>query len=684
MSKKWILILCALAVGAQQQPATFRTNTNLVVVNVTVRDKSGKLIENLTKEDFTILEDDKPQVMSVFQKEQLSSDPLPSVAPQQLKTRTPAPATPSPTEAASRPSLKDRRLLAFFFDMSAMQPAEQIRAKEAALKFLDEQMTSADLVTVLTFSNRLRVVEDFTDDRERLRAAINSFRIGESSDLAVDGLTGADDTDDSGAFTADDTEFNIFNTDRKLSALETAAKQLGAFSEKKALIYFSSGISKTGMENQSQLRSTVNAAVRANVAFYPIDARGLIAAPPGGDASVASPRGTGIFTAKAQRAGRDKINDQQETLDTLAADTGGKALLDNNDLSVGIRQAQKDISTYYLLGYYSTNGALDGRFRKIKVKLNPALQAKLDYRNGYYAQKQFNKFTASDKERQLEEALTLGNPMTDLPLVLEIDYFRIARDKYFIPISVKIPGSAIDLSKRSSTDFDFIGQIRDSSGKLITGVRDGISMKLKEGAAAQLSRKQLQYDTGIVVAPGDYRLIFLARENQTGKMGTFETKFNVPDLGKQAAGSMRMSSVIWSNQREALTASVGSAGTSKKLLAMHPLVQDGQKIVPSITRVFRKDQKMYVYFEVYDSLTETDQKLSSVAAELTMYSGSRKAFESSPIRMTRTATNRPNTVAFQFQLPLTNLQPGRYVAQVNVIDELAKKFGFVRAPFVIQ
>lgn len=680
--KKWILILCALTVGAQE-PATFRTNTNLVVVNVTVRDKSGNLIENLKKEDFTLLEDDKPQVLSVFQMEQLSSAPLPPAAPQ-LKIRTGAPApAPAPTEPAARPSFKDRRLLAFFFDFSAMQPAEQIRAKDAALKFIDEQLTAADLVTVLTFSNRLRVVEDFTDDRERLRAAINSFRIGESSELAVDGATGADDTDTSGSFTADDTEFNIFNTDRKLSALEAAAKQLGALSEKKALIYFSSGVGKTGMENESQLRSTVNAAVRANVAFYPIDARGLIAAPPGGDASVASPKGTGIFTGKAQRAGRDKINDQQETLDTLAADTGGKALLDNNDLSVGIQQAQKDISTYYLLGYYSTNGALDGRFRKIKVKLNPALQAKLDYRNGYYAGKLFKKFTASDKERQLEEALTLGNPMTDLPLALEIDYFRIARDKYFIPISVKIPGSAIDLSKRSSTDFDFIGQIRDGSGKLVTGVRDGITMKLKEGDAAQLAKKQLQYDTGVVVAPGDYRLIFLARENQTGKMGTFESKFNVPDLGKQA-GSLRLSSVVWSNQREPLSASVGSAGTSKKLLAMHPLVQDGQKLVPSITRVFRKEQKMYVYFEVYDPVTESDQKLSSVAADLTMYSGSKKAFESSPIRMTRTPTNRPNTVAFQFELPLARLQPGRYMAQVNVIDELAKKFGFVRAPFVIQ
>lgn len=676
-----LLAVAALA----QEPATFKASSNLVVVNVTVRDKSGKLIENLKKEDFTLYEDDKAQSLTVFEVEKLSSEPLPAPV-QQLKTRdgSAAPA-PAPAEKPdTRPSFKDRRLLAFFFDMSSMQPAEQIRAKDAALSFLDKNMTAADLVTILSYSNKLNVVEEFTDDRERLRLAIQKFRIGESSELAVDGATGAEEGDDSGSFVADETEFNVFNTDRKLTALETAAKQLGVFSEKKALVYFSSGVGRTGTENDSQLRSTVNAAIKANVAFYPIDARGLIATPLGGDASTASPKGTGIFTGSTQKGTRDKINNQQETLDTLASDTGGKALLDSNDLTLGIQAAQKDISTYYLLGYYSTNPAEDGRFRKIRVKLNnPAISAKLDFRPGYYANKQFKNFNSTDKERQLEEALTLGNPVTDLPLALEVDYFRIARDKYFVPISVKIPGSAIDLSKRASTNFDFIGQIRDTTGKLITGVRDGITMKLNQDAAAKLSRKQLQYDTGIVLSPGGYKLTFLARENQTGKMGTFETKFTVPDFGKTST-NLRLSSVVWSNQKEATTAAVGNAGSSKKLTAMHPLVHDGQKIVPSITRVFKKDQKMFVYFEVYDAGTETEQKLSSVAAQVTMFRAGTRTMASPPLRMTRTASNRPNTLAFQFEVPLANLKPGDYVAQVNVIDELARKFGFARTQFVVQ
>src|SRR5262249_13206747 len=154
----------------------------------------------------------------------------------------------------------------------------------------------------------------------------------------------------------------------------------------------SSGIPKTGVENQSQLRATVNAAIRSNVSFYPVDATGLVAEAPSGNASVASPRGTGVFSGTHQRGRVDSRNNQQETLVTLAADTGGKALLDNNDLSLGISQAQKDINSYYIIGYYSTNGAKDGRFRRIEIKLNnKELQVKLEHRNGYYADKVFAK-----------------------------------------------------------------------------------------------------------------------------------------------------------------------------------------------------------------------------------------------------------------------------------------------------
>jgi VWFA-related protein len=687
------IISAALACAgllAQEQPApTFRTNTNLVIINVAIKDKSGKAVEGLKKDQFTLLEDGKPQQISVFELEHLNGETLPplEVPAPTLKTRGPAENKPTPPVEAppvnstlKSDQLKDRRLIAMFFDLSSMQPAEQIRARDAAMKFINTQMTASDTVSIMTLTNELRVVQEFTNDRETIVTAIQSLRIGDSSELAAVAATGADSTDDSGEFTADDTEFNIFNTDRKLSALEDAARKLAPFPEKKALVYFSSGIGKTGVDNQSQIRATVNAAVRANVAFYPIDARGLVAMAPAGDATQASPKGTGVFTGSTYTSNRTSFHDTQDTIYTLAADTGGKALLDSNDLTLGIKAAQTDISSYYVLGYYSSNGAQDGKYRKITVKVAPLPEsAKIDYRKGYYAGKVWGKMNSSDKERQLEDALTLDDPFTDLPLAMEVDYFQTGRDKYFVPITVRIAGSSLDLSPKSTTDLDFIGQIRDPHGKMLGGVRDEIKLKLTEENAAQLAQRHVEYDTGVTLPPGDYNLRFLARENQNGKMGTFEMKFNVPDLSKPSS-SVKMSSVVWSNQREPLSASIGTAGANKKLLNEHPLVDNGTKLIPDITRVFRKNQKLYVYFEVYDPGTIASP---SVSAELTMFRGKSKSFESAPVRVTKPKSGRANTLVFEFQMPLENIPPGRYTCQVSVIDEQARKFGFARAPLVV-
>ena len=695
-----LIAAVALVASVTAQDATFSVDTKLVVVNVTVKDKSGKLVTNLTANDFQLLEDGVPQKIAVFERQDLSTEPM---APLSFATRsqtieeraaqTAAAAAPTgaavTAQAARDPKrYQNKRLIGLFFDMSSMQPADQARSQEAAIKFLQSQMTAADMVSIMTFSTKFKTVLDFTDDRESLISTLRRMAVGEASDLAGMASTAADEGDDSGSFAADDTEFNVFNTDLKLTALEDAARKLSVYPEKKALIYFSSGVEKTGIENQSQLKATINAAVRSNVSFYPVDARGLTALIPGGDASTASPRGTGILTGTKQASLRASFNDSQETLYTLAEDTGGKALLDVNDLTLGIKQAQEDIRSYYMIGYYATNAAEDGKYRRLKVQLAPtsalAKEAKLDYRNGYYGGKTFAKFTANDKERQLQEALTLGDPVSELPLALEVDYFRVAKDRYFVPISVKLPGAAVALAKKNgkqTTDLDFIGQVKDSMGKLVGGVRDQITVKLTDTDAEKLDQRHLQYDTGLTLGPGNYSLLFLAREDQTGKMGTFETKFTVPDLNSGKA--MRLSSVILSSQKEAVTAAVGAADNNKKLMANHPLVQDGQKTVPSITRVFRKDQTLYVHFEVYDPGMDPDRKMPDVIASVELMQGARKAFVSRPIRVTQLGTSRPGVAAFDFQVPLARLTPGEYISQVDVIDEYGKKFAFPRNTMVV-
>jgi len=195
---------------------------------------------------------------------------------------------------------------------------------------------------------------------------------------------------------------------------------LGQLNEKKSLIYFASGLRLSGLNNLAQLHATVNAAIRAGVSFWPIDARGLVAEAPLGDAGKGSPGGIGMYTGNSALAETTNFQQSQDTLYTLAGNTGGKALLDYNDLTKGIVRAEQSVSSYYVLGYYTTNTSLDGKFRRVKISLARDLAAKLDYRQGYYAGKQFGKFTAVDKERQLEDALMLGDPITELTIAMEV------------------------------------------------------------------------------------------------------------------------------------------------------------------------------------------------------------------------------------------------------------------------
>jgi VWFA-related protein len=676
-----------------QGRATFSTSANVVVVDVTVAGKDGKALENLTKDDFEVYEDGKLQQLQGCDLQRLDTKVLPPLNPPQKtlvrRDATSAASTPTPSTVASA---RDHRLMILFFDFSSMQPAEQIRATESAVKFLSTQMTASDMVSIMVFGGSLQTIQDFTADRDLLVETIQKFHIGDSSELASLGDTGADPEDQSGMFVADETEFNIFNTDRKLAALEDAARKLSNYPQKKALVYFSSGVEKTGVDNQSQLRATINTAVRSNVAFYPIDSRGLTALVPGGDATQAGAVGSNLYSGAGQRKLSDSFHNQQETLYSLAADTGGKALLDSNDLTLDMTQAQKDIESYYILTYASSNKAEDGRYRRIQVKVAPklaALKLKLDYRAGYFAPTTFAKMSGVDKEARLQQALESDNPSTDLPIAVEVDYFRLARDKYFVPVSVKIPGSALSFHSKGSkqaTELDFIAEIRDARSRVASLVRDTIPLKVDESTAGQVGRKQIQYDTGLTLAPGKYKLRFVARENGEGKVGTFETQFTIPDLSSGSA--LRLSSVILSNQREAIKQQIAGVKNDKKLTAENPLIDgSGQKLLPNVTRVFRPGQSLFVYLEVYDPGAPENPppngRIASVAANLALFDGSKRVLETSPVRVNRTEEKRDNVLSLSLNAQFKDVRPGQYTCQVNVIDEFGRKFAFPRTPLVV-
>jgi VWFA-related protein len=693
------MILFAVAAGAQapsQQaapaqaggPVKFQTTTQLVVEIVTVKDKNGKVVEGLTAKDFTITENGVPQTVS-FCEFQRFEDEKPQVITQQAVAPKPA-ATPAASVTAvqiapERPGdirYRDRRLLALYLDMTSMPPPDQLRALTAADKFIRTQMQPADLMAVMEYAGgSVKVLHDFTGDRDELLTTINKLVVGEGQ--GFDLTDSSDAASDSGsAFGQDDSEFNLFNTDRQLAALQTAANMLGQLNEKKMLVYFASGMQLNGVDNQAQLQATVNAAIRANVSFYPIDARGLSAQAPLGDATHGSPGGLAMYNGGSASAALANFQRSQDTLYTLASDTGGKALLDYNDLAKGIVDAQQAISSYYILGYYTSNSALDGKFRKINITVADG-GVKLDFRHGYWAGKQFNKFTAADKERQLEDALMLGDPITDLTIAMEVDYFQLNRAEYYVPLVAKIPGSELALARRGGAErtlIDFIGEVKDEYGVTVQNVRDKVDIKLSGETAAQLVKQHIQYDTGFTLLPGTYKIKFLARDDETGRIGTYMHTFVIPNLNKEEK-RIPISSVVLSSQRIDLKDALYTAkDKTQAAQAASPLVQDNQKLIPSVTRVFSKGRDMYIYLQAYEPNAPAPQPL---VAYVTFYRGQVKAFETPPLPVTDGVNNRLKTVPLKFSLSLDKLPVGRYQCQVTVVDPTNQKAAFWDAPVML-
>ncbi|MBM3739564.1 MAG: VWA domain-containing protein [Acidobacteria bacterium] len=680
------MVSAAAQVGRNKQSnetPTFQSTTQLVNETVTVKDKDGKPVTGLTARDFTLTEDGAVQEIRFFEHQQLEESPAQAPIPEsQRPTLLPRlTRTQIAPEAVGEVKYRDRRLLALYFDLTAMPLPDQLRAYEAAKKFIRTQMTAADLVAVMAFqSGSVQVLQDFTPDRAQLLSVIETMIVGEDEYAPVDETAKADS---GAAFGQNDSEFNIFFTDRQLSALQTAAVMLGRLNEKKSLIYFASGLRLNGTNNQAQLHATINAAIRAGVSFWPVDARGLVAQAPMGDATRGSPGGRSMYTGEAAGAVSASLQRSQDTLWTLGADTGGKALLDYNDLSQGIVEAQKATSSYYILGYYTTNQNPDGKFRKIQITLANGLKATLEYRKGYFAKKEFTRFSTAGKERQLEDALMLGDPVTDLTIAMEIGYFQLNRAEYFVPVAVKIPGSELALARRRGagrTLIDFLGEVRDEFGTTVTNVRDKVDIKLTGATVAELARRPIEYDTGFTLLPGRYKIKFLARDSVTGRMGTFEMPFYVPNLNKEIQRTA-ISSVVLSSQRTDLREALYNAkDKGQQAMLANPLVLDGQKLIPSVTRVFSRSKDLYVYLQAYQQGEDAAQPFQ---AYVTMYRGQAKALETAPVVAAEAIANRLRTVPVRFSVPLTELAPGEYVCQVTVVDAARRKTAYWRAPVMV-
>jgi VWFA-related protein len=679
--------------------SVLRAQSNIVRIDIEVTGRDGKPIKGLRADQFVITDDGKDQKISSFSYADIEAvekvdaeDAKPLVVP----VDNPAPVAGSNATDTISDQIRNRRMIVMFFDLTSMETDDLIRAHDAAVKFLKAQMKPPDLVAVVTFGSNLSVLANFTNNRATLEKAVAQLIPGVSSGIANPLYAAAQNGESDvqqytgDAYTADETEFNVFNTDQKLVAIEGLANVLASIPGRKALVEFTGGITQTGEENRAELQAATDAANRADISIYSIDARGMYTTPPGGDVTTAAASGTSMFSGASMFHQTDQREDSRDTLATLSTDTGGRAFFDLGDLSDAFPKIQQENGGYYLVGYdLPADAKRDGRWHAVRVKVK-ASGAHVRYRNGYYAPRDFQHLEKESRDEQLADALNSENPEVDLPIAVETSVFRLNDEQAYVPISTKLSPRALDWAQkhdRHEATFDFAVQVRAvPSGQSVAALRDTINVRLDQQRFAEVNRSSLVYQGGVILAPGNYRLKLVARENESGKTGTFEGNLTVPP---RPPARISLSSVLLSSQlvpvEKSVEAETKGEGFHAKL-ATTPLEIAGERIVPSVTRFFNQRQTLYVFFQAYyPEKPEKNQAFdpSTLRAGLIFFRGGMQVNMTPLIEPTQ-IDEKTHTASFRISLPLAKLPSGRYTVQAVVIAAGTQQSVFGRAYLALE
>jgi VWFA-related protein len=375
------LLLCVapMAHAQQGQETATESEAQLIRIDAVVTGKDGKPIEDAWPQSFSLQEDGLYQsLVSVEHFAVVNSDTWAESdeSPIMIDLQT-----PNDIEKLM-PIARNHRMIVLFFDLTSIADEDVERSVAASQKFVKEQMTPADLVAVVSFGTQFKIISGFTNNRETLDHTLALLVRGKDSELQrLAAITGKQVDDDGSLFDADTCDFNIFNTDNKLYAVQALAGILGGIPGRKSVIEFTGSRSPIGEESQSALRGAINAANTNAVSLYIVDLFEPASSSQSGEPDQADTEDQGA-------TGADQFVNQQDSrkaLASLAKDAGGKLFADVKDFSPIFRQVQQDSQDYYVLAYYSSNDTPDGAFRNVSVILEGNEGAQILSRPGYYA-----------------------------------------------------------------------------------------------------------------------------------------------------------------------------------------------------------------------------------------------------------------------------------------------------------
>jgi VWFA-related protein len=677
---RWALVACIGLAGLplhgqsqqpaapapQQAPPTFKVEVNYVEIDARVTDAQGAFVGDLAKADFQVLEEGTPQTITVFSRIDL---PVERHDPPLFK------AAPIEPDVQTNRGTFNGRVFVLLLDDLQTDFRRSARVKAAARQFIERYVGANDLAAVVYTGGAADRGQEFTGSRARLLASVDKFM---GSKLPSATMTTLDDyyaqrNSGSGQAARDTSQMERgYKARNTLAALKGVADFLsGVRGRRKAVVWFGEGIDYNmddPFKNQdaSVLRDTVQeaiaAATRADVSFYGVDARGLgagldeaidISSVPADDPSAPNPS-TGI---------QDEVRRAQDSLRVISEQTGGFAVVNQNDLNAAFERIVRDNSSYYVLGYYSSNDKRDGKLRRIQVRVTrPGVRVQA--RDAYTAPKGRPVVATSSKAEadvppDVRDALASPIPSTGVGLSVFAAPFSGPGSKSSIALVVEFDPARLNFVERDgkfNEDLQLHVLAIDAAGKLQDGGLTTVPLRLSEANHRAVSSYGFRVMRRLNVPPGRYQLRVAVKEMHEGAVGTVRQTLDVPDFSKSPLQLSGIALTSISATR------MPTANPDEQLKGVLPGA-------PTAIREFPRADTLALFAEVYDNHTSTPHRVA-ISSSLIADDG-RVVVAASDERSSGELQGKKGAYGYTREIPLSQIAPGRYVLRIEARTLLA-------------
>ncbi|HZM98071.1 MAG TPA: VWA domain-containing protein [Pyrinomonadaceae bacterium] len=707
------LLLLTLTAHAQtpQKPQddddVVRIKSNLVNIDVIVKDKKGKYISDLKPEDFTISENGQPQKIEFF------DAPLSITETRSTGNVTPeTPAPPAPT----------RNYVSLVLDSQTTDVTNLKQVRDGAIKYIREQITDADAVAILSVTNDLQMLQPFTHDKAKLIASLENFGLNQQSktfeqkdlqgniDSIRDFLNSASSTPTSGITTAAGgaaaarimiaqrvlqqfirlrTALSLQQARPILAALAALAEGLRPIPGKKTLVLFSQGFVSPAVLDW-QVQSTIDIANRANVAIYIIDSAGLRAGAPASGALVPSSplAGVAAVTSQEQRiraVGGETVFDnarqegqsrEYDILYRISGDTGGRLIKGNNDIGQGLQRINEEIQSRYTLAYRSTNQNFDGTFRKIKIEVRRP-DTQIISRSGYYAIPPEEIVLLSPADKRLLATFPAVENNPDLPISVSLSPFRARDGLYTVPLTIELPPSAVKFDRKgdkNSMQLEILGVLKTAPERLLSRLGGNFDVNLTANDYNTILNNNIFYRQDMQLAPGEYTVDLIVKDKQSGKTTAHREQLVLPEPDEEFATTP----VVLSRYVEAANQLPPDPAAIPDVF-----VHGKSQLRPSAARQFRATDNLIMFFAVYNAANSPDTGKPLVRVTARLMKDGQPATRPFDYVLTEVQNQPVPHLTLAEYIRLTNLAPGRYQVMIETKDMVTKKLTKQEAAFEI-